>query len=196
MGKTPLVLTIGIGITAAAVAGCSGSSSSSSSTSASASASPSVQQSSASASSSSAACPLTVSDAWVKAADTGMTAAFGTVANSGSEEATITAASTPAAGMTQLHETVDVNGTMEMKQVEHFHVPANGSFTLAPGGNHIMLMNIPAPIKPGQDVTITLTCEGGGTAQFTAQARTYNGGNESYQPSGSPTAMTMAPSAS
>ena len=84
---------------------------------------PSVQQSSASASSSSAACPLTVSDAWVKAADTGMTAAFGTVANSGSEEATITAASTPAAGMTQLHETVDVNGTMEMKQVEHFSCP-------------------------------------------------------------------------
>ena len=204
MGKTPIALTIGIGIAAAALAGCSGTQSSSSSTSnsaatsvaASASAVTSDQASAATGSATSASCPLTVTDAWVKAADSGMTAAFGSVANSSGEEATITAASTPAAGMTQLHETVDVSGTMKMQQVDHLHVPASGSLTLEPGGNHIMLMNIPAAIKPGQDVAITLTCEGGGTAQFTAQARTYNGANESYQPSGSPMAeMSMSPSA-
>ena len=72
-------------------------------------------------------------------------------------------------------------------------MPANGSFTLAPGGNHIMLMNIPAPIKPGQDVTITLTCEGrryGSSSRPRPAPTTVL--TKPYQPSGSPTAMTMA----
>jgi copper(I)-binding protein len=81
-----------------------------------------------------------------------------------------------------------------MKQVSMFEIPANGKLVLEPGGNHIMLMNIPAPIKPGQDVTVTLTCESGGTAQFTAKARTYSGANETYSP-GSPSSQMSMPAA-
>lgn len=137
-------------------------------------------------------CPLTVTDAWVKAAPSGMTAAFATVSNPSAQPATITAASTPAAGKTELHETVDTGGTMTMKQVPALTVPANGQLTLAPGGNHIMLMNIPSPIEPGEDVTVTLTCESGATVGFTAKARTYSGANETYKPGSATSPMSMA----
>ena len=177
-----VIITAGLGATALALAACGGSTTSESS------GSPAVSGTSAAGSASSSvssSCPLTVSDAWVKAADSGMTAAFGVVHNDSGTGATITAASTPASSSTQLHETVDSGGSMVMKQVQQFVVPASGTLTLEPGGNHIMLMDVVAPIQAGQDVSFTLTCSGGGTASFTAQARTFNGADETYQ-SGSP----------
>ena len=41
-----------------------------------------------------------------------------------------------------------------------FTVPANGMLTLEPGGFHIMLMGVSAPIRAGAEVPFTLTCSG------------------------------------
>lgn len=137
-------------------------------------------------------CPISVSDGWVKAADKGMTAAFGTLSNGGGQPVTITAAATPASTSMELHEVVDDNGTMVMKAVaDGFPVPANGSLILEPGGYHLMLMDVTAPIKAGQDVTFTLTCSNGATTQVTAQAKDFTGGEESYKKDGMD---SMAPS--
>ena len=176
-----VIITAGLGAAALALAACGGSTTSESS------GSPAVSGTSAAGSASSSvssSCPLTVSDAWVKAADSGMTAAFGVVHNDSGAGATITAASTPASSSTQLHETVDSGGSMVMKQVQQFVVPASGTLTLEPGGNHIMLMDVVAPIQAGQDVSFS-HLQWWGTASFTAQARTFNGADETYQ-SGSP----------
>lgn len=132
-------------------------------------------------------CPITVSDPWVKAADKGMTAAFGTLTNSSGAEVTITAAATPDSAMSELHEVVDDSGKMVMQPVPGgFAVPANGTLTLEPGGFHIMLMGVSAPIRAGAEVPFTLTCSGGATVQFTAPAREFAGGAEDYQPSAAP----------
>lgn len=192
MGKTPLALLTGLTLATLSMVGCS----SGSTTAEESSAAPSAAVPSASASdAASSACPLTVTDAWVKAVDTGMTGAFGVVANASDADVVITAATTTAAGTTELHETVDNGGTMAMQPVNQLDVPATGTLTLEPGGNHIMLMNVPAPITPGQDVVITLTCDGGGTAEFTAQAKTYTGANETYVPSDSMTEPMASESA-
>jgi periplasmic copper chaperone A len=127
-------------------------------------------------------CPLAISDAWVKAADSGMTSAFGQVQNTSDAQVSITAAQTSAAAMTELHETTMVGGAMKMQEVSAFEVPAEGELMLEPGGDHLMLMNIPAPIAAGDDVAITLTCGDAGEVTFTAQARTFDGANEEYEP--------------
>jgi len=133
----------------------------------------------------SATCPVTVSDAWVKAADTGMTAAFGTVTNTSDDSVTITAASSPASTAMELHEVVDSNGKMAMQpKPDGFTVPANGTLTLEPGGYHLMLMDVTQPIKAGDSDTFTLTCADGGSAEFTTQAKDYSGGDEKYQKEG------------
>lgn len=139
-------------------------------------------------------CPVTVADGWVKTADKGMTAAFGTLSNSSSEAVTITAASSPASSSMELHEVVDDNGQMVMQPVPGgFTVPASGSLTMEPGGYHLMLMDVSAPIEAGQDVTFTLTCADGASTEFTAQAKDYTGGEETYKNDGMD---SMAPSPS
>lgn len=141
--------------------------------------------SSPAAASSAEACPITISDSWVKAAKSGMTAAFGTLKNPSGATVTVSAASTPAAKTMELHEVVDKDGEMLMQPKEGgFEVPAGGSLELKPGGYHLMLMGVTDPIEAGEEVTITLTCATGGTMEFSAQAKTFTGAEEKYSGGG------------
>lgn len=141
--------------------------------------------SSDSGSSSAAGGDVSISDSWTKATDGPMTGSFGVLANSGSEDVTVTSASSPAANMVQLHETVMVDGQMQMQEDKAgFTIPAGGTFTLEPGGYHVMLMDLTAPIKPGDEVAITLTLSNGQTLGYTAIAKEFTGANESYSPDG------------
>lgn len=125
---------------------------------------------------------VTISDAWVKAADEGMTAAFGVLTNTGDADLTLISASSTAATSTQLHETVDDGtGTMAMRQKDGgFTLPAGGTLTLEPGGNHLMLMGLVAPIVAGDEIELTLGFSDGSQYAFTAPAKDYSGANENY----------------
>jgi len=126
---------------------------------------------------------VSISDAWTKSTDGPMTGSFGVLANSGSQDITVTAASSTAAGMVELHETVMVDGAMQMQAKEGgFVIPAGGSFALEPGGNHVMLMGLTGAIKPGDEVPITLTLSNGQSLEYTAIAKEFTGANESYSP--------------
>jgi len=120
---------------------------------------------------------LTVTDTWVKAIDSGMTAAFGEVTNSSDHEITIVSATSTSATMVELHEVVDD----VMSPIEGgFVIPAGGTLTLAPGGFHIMFMGVTAPIVAGDDVTVTLTLADGSELTFTTVAKDFSGANEDY----------------
>lgn len=125
---------------------------------------------------------ITVTDPWVKAAKTAeMTAAFGTIANTGSSDVTVVSASTDASTMVQLHETVMTDGQMQMQEKDGgFVIPAGGSLELAPGGNHIMLMGLSSDLQPGADLAITLSFADGSTATMDAVVKNYSGANENY----------------
>lgn len=129
-----------------------------------------------------AASAVTITDAWVKATDSGMTAAFGQLHNSAGEAVTVVSVQSPASGRVELHETVaNAAGVMEMRRVEGgFAIPAGGDLTLEPGGNHIMMMDLAAPIEAGAEVTVTLTFSDDSTLAFTAPAKDYSGANENY----------------
>ncbi|ESV63385.1 hypothetical protein I540_2231 [Mycobacteroides abscessus subsp. bolletii 1513] len=43
-------------------------------------------------------------------------------------------------------------------------------------------MGLTTPLRPGQDVVITLAFQDGSTTPMTAQIRDFAGGNENYQP--------------
>jgi len=65
-------------------------------------------------------------------------------------------ASSPAAGEVQLHEMAMEGSVMKMRQVKDIPVPAGGSVELKPGGLHLMLMNIKAPLAAGESVPVKL----------------------------------------
>lgn len=125
--------------------------------------------------------PLTMKDGWTKAADTGMTAAFGTLQNPTGQPIRIIAAITPYSP-TQLHEVTDKDGVMVMQQKPGgFVIPAKGSLELSPGGNHVMLMKLSRPIRAGAMVPVTFVTSDGGLLKTTLMAKVFTGANENYE---------------
>lgn len=123
---------------------------------------------------------LTFQDAWTKAAETGMTAAFGTLVNPTDADLQVIGVSSPAATTMELHETVMSEDSMMMQQVEGFTIPAGGELLLEPGGNHLMFMGLTEPILPGDEVEVTLELQDGSTVTFVTSAREFTGADEEY----------------
>ena len=127
-----------------------------------------------------------VEDAWVKAVDDGMTAAFAVLTNDGHHDAEIVSATSPASPMLELHEViVGTDGASTMQPVEGgLVVPAEGTLTLEPGGLHIMFMGATEPLVPGAEVEITLEFSDGSTQTITAVVKEFTGAEEEYAPGG------------
>ena len=100
---------------------------------------------------------IKIENAYVRATAPGQPAAgaFMKIENSGTADQLVSASS-PAAGEVQLHQMSMEGNVMKMGQVKDIAVPANGSVDLKPGGYHIMLMNIKAPLKAGETVPVKL----------------------------------------
>lgn len=91
-------------------------------------------------------------------------AAYLTVRNHGTAEDRLVAARTEAAAAAELHTHVNHDGVMRMRPVEGgIPVPAGGEARLAPGGYHIMLMGLKAPLREGETIQIELTFEKAGS---------------------------------
>ncbi|WP_328848430.1 copper chaperone PCu(A)C [Micromonospora zamorensis] len=123
-----------------------------------------------------------IRDPWVKAADKGMTAAFGTLVNDGDSDVTLTSATTSVSSM-ELHEMAMKDGRMVMRPKQGgIVIKARGTHALEPGGDHLMLMSLTKPVKAGDELTFTLTFADGRTQQFRAVAKPFTGAQESYAP--------------
>ena len=84
------------------------------------------------------------------------------VENHGVMEDRLISATTDAARMAMLHESVETDGVMSMGDVAGFVVEGQGTFTLARGGAHVMLMGLTKPLADGDTITVTLTFEHAG----------------------------------
>lgn len=126
---------------------------------------------------------LTMTDPWVKSAEDGMTAAFGTLVNTGDRDVTIVSAETDVTDVMELHETVqNDDGAMAMQEKDGgFVVPAGGEHELAPGGDHLMIMDLLRPVEPGEALTVTLTFADGSTTDVEATVKEFTGADEDYQ---------------
>ena len=82
---------------------------------------------------------------------------------------TLVSVATPAAARAQLHEMRMENNMMSMGELEDgLPLPAGQAVALAPGGNHIMLMDVTAPLAAGDTVPLTLTFANAAPVEVTA----------------------------
>lgn len=88
--------------------------------------------------------------------------AFLAISNTGAQADKLVNASSTVAARTELHTTIDDNGVMKMRHVPAIEVPAGGMAMLKPGGFHVMLMDLKAPLTEGQTFPLTLTFERAG----------------------------------
>ena len=108
---------------------------------------------------------LEIGNPWARA--TPQTAPTGggylTVKNTGTEPDRLLSVSSPAASAVQVHEMKMDGSIMRMREVDHpLEIKPGQTVTLAPGGLHLMMMGLKAPLKQGEKVPLTLAFEKAG----------------------------------
>lgn len=126
---------------------------------------------------------VTVSDQWIKAADAGMSAAFANITNTSDHEIRVVDATSPASARMEIHEVVESNGASMMRpKAGGLVIPAHGSAKLTPGGDHLMFIDLKAPLRTGAQTPVTVKFADGTSTTFTAQVRDFAGNQENYSP--------------
>jgi copper(I)-binding protein len=106
-----------------------------------------------------AAAQLQVRDAWARATVPGQDATGAFMTLTAPEGARLVGAGSPAAGIVEIHEMKLENNVMKMRQVGALELPAGRAIELKPGGYHVMLMDLKAPLKAGDKVLVELRVE-------------------------------------
>ena len=113
-----------------------------------------------------AAAPPIVTDAWIRATPPGAVtaAAYLTIVSAGAADRLV-GATTPAADTVEIHTTASAVGSQRMMRVAELALPAGGRVRLEPGGQHLMLIDLKAPMVPGTKVALSLRFAEGGTVE-------------------------------
>ena len=108
------------------------------------------------------ASPIHVDQPWARASAGQTGAAYLTVRNDGDAPDKLLAVRTPVAGKAELHTMTVEGNVMKMRPVLDIPVAAHGTAELKPGGMHVMLMDLRAPLKQGDKFPLTLKFEKAG----------------------------------
>lgn len=83
-------------------------------------------------------------------------AAFFTIANNTDKNIELISVKSDVAERTELHNHVSEDGLMKMRPVEKVVINAHDQTALQPGGYHVMLLGLKAPLTEGENINITL----------------------------------------
>jgi len=113
---------------------------------------------------------LVISQAWTRATPGGakIGGGFLTIENKGSAPDKLIGASADGAGKIEVHEMTMNDGVMKMRPVEGgLTIDPGKTVKLAPGGYHLMIMDLKAPLKQGDKLPLTLQFEKAGKVAVT-----------------------------
>ncbi len=116
---------------------------------------------------------VTVESPYVRAVPPGQTntAAFMQLKNSSAEAISLVSASSSIAENVELHNHINEDGVMKMRQVELISISANGNASLEPGGYHIMLIGLSKEIAAGDMVDLEVKFSDGSSQQLTVPVK-------------------------
>ncbi len=98
-----------------------------------------------------------VKDAWVRTSVPGQKATGAFMKLTAKDGAKLVAASSPVAGVTEVHEMKMEGDIMRMKAVAGgLDLPAGKTVELKPGGYHVMLMDLKAALPKDSTIPLTL----------------------------------------
>ncbi len=109
---------------------------------------------------------VAVTSGWARATPPGASvgSAYVEIRNEGSGPDRLIGVESPSAGMAMLHQSGEDGDVAQMRPAtEGILVPPGATVTMAPGGFHIMLMDIRAPLTRGETLPVTLRFETAGT---------------------------------
>ena len=97
-----------------------------------------------------------VEGAWARASVQGQKATGAFMRLTAQDGARLVRAESPAAGITEVHEMKMEGDVMKMRAVPKLDLPAGKTVELKPGGYHVMLLDLKAPLAKGASVPLTL----------------------------------------
>jgi len=113
---------------------------------------------------------LVVSQAWSRATPGGAKVGGGylTIDNKGSAPDRLIGGSADIADRVQIHEMATNNGVMTMRPLDNgLSIEPGKTVKLAPGGYHLMLLDLKSPLKQGDKLPVTLEFEKAGKVKIT-----------------------------
>jgi copper(I)-binding protein len=108
---------------------------------------------------------LVITQAWSRATPSGAKVGGGylTIENKGSAPDRLIGGSAEVAGKVQVHQMAMDNGVMTMRPLDNgLTIEPGKTVKLAPGGYHLMLLDLKSPLKQGDKVPVTLEFEKAG----------------------------------
>lgn len=132
---------------------------------------------------------IDITHPWARATPKGAKVAGGymTLVNTGADADRLVAVSTPAAGRVELHEMAVENGIMRMRPLaQGIAIPAGETVTLAPGGLHVMFLDLAGPLTEGKRFSGQLVFEKAGTidVEFAVEAMAARGSKHDHHGKG------------
>jgi periplasmic copper chaperone A len=112
---------------------------------------------------------LKIGQPWSRATPNGAQVGAGylTITNTGPEPDRLVGGSLANAGRVEVHAVTMENGVMRMHPVEGgLEIKPGETVVLKPGGNHMMFMDLTAPLREGETVEGTLIFEKAGTVRI------------------------------
>ena len=98
-----------------------------------------------------------VANAWARATPPGAkTGAVYMTLQGGAEDDRLLGATSEAATTVELHTVEQADGMARMRRLESLDIPAETRVELAPGGTHLMLMDLGAPLTTGDTFRLVL----------------------------------------
>lgn len=118
---------------------------------------------------------LRIEQPWSRATPNGAKVAGGymSITNTGSEPDRLVGGTLPRAGRFEVHEMKIENGVMTMRPLaQGLEIKPGATVTLAPGGYHVMFVDLKEPLKQGETLDGELRFEKAGTVavRYTVQA--------------------------
>lgn len=102
------------------------------------------------------AAPVKVEGAWARATVPGQSGTGAFMTLTASEPLSLVGVASPAAGVAEVHEMKMEGDVMKMRAIAGLALPAGKPVQLKPGGYHLMLMDLKAPLKVDTQVPLTL----------------------------------------
>lgn len=128
---------------------------------------------------------LHIAHPWARATVPGQPAggAYLELENRGGADRLLSARS-PASARVELHSMTMEGEVMRMRELEAVPLPAGATVKFQPGGLHLMLMGLKAPLKQGERVPLTLRFEKAGevTVELSVESPGSMGGRKPEAP--------------
>jgi len=102
------------------------------------------------------AAPVAVQDAWARVTVAGQQAGGVFMRMQATEPLRLVGGSSPVAGAVEIHEMKLEGDVMRMRPLRELALPAGKAVELRPGGLHVMLQDLKAPLLAGSQVPLTL----------------------------------------